>query len=314
MTGDTPINNEGGDPKPPFLSASKRRLDDNVMKGALFIFVSVFMIAAMNALAKFLGTSYHPIELVLYRNIPILAGLCLYFHYKGRWKLVETHRIRSHITRALIGTSGVVLAFSAVLYLPLADAVTLMYAAPIFVTLLSYPLLKEKVGPWRTGAVLVGFIGIVIVAMPSGSSLSGLGVSLALAAALFHALTQLLLRDLGRSEHPLTTVFYFMLIGSIACTLCLPFIDANGPALSDSGLLLLLAIAGGTQQILKTRGYAMAPTSVVTPLNYTGLLWASLFGFIIWQEIPGANIWAGAFLIITANFFILWREKIKRGA
>src|SRR5688572_5756488 len=124
---------------------------DDIIKGATLIVISVFMIAAMNALAKYLGETHHPVELTFYRNIIILSGLCAWFHMTRSWGLVRTQRIKSHIGRALVGTSGVVLAFWAVTKLPLADATTLLYTAPLFVVLLSYPMLGERVGPFRIG-------------------------------------------------------------------------------------------------------------------------------------------------------------------
>lgn len=286
---------------------------DNIIRGALLIVVSVFMIAAMNALAKFLSGTHHPVEITFYRNIVILVGLAAWIVFSGRRDILVTHNLKDQVVRAVVGTSGVVLAFWAISRLPLADATTLLYTAPLFVTLLSYPFLGEKVGPFRTCAVLVGFGGIVVVAAPGGTGLPPDGIALGLAAAFFHALTQLQLRKLGRHENPLTTVFYFMLFGTILTGIAMPFIFTAPPTMEDFPLLLLIGAAGILQQVFKTYGYSMAPTAVVTPLNYFGLLWATLLGFLIWREIPGANVYLGAAIIISANLFILFREQyLKR--
>lgn len=285
---------------------------DKILQGALLICATAFMISAMNALAKLLGGDYHPAELIFYRNLVVLVALIPFFHFSKQWHLIRTKRPKAHITRALIGTTGVGLAFWAVSLLPLADATTIMYSAPLFVTALSYPLLKEKVGPWRWSAVIIGFIGVIIIAAPTGENLLILGIIIALSAALFHGLTQILLRDMGKTENPLTTVFYFMVFGTIATGLILPFVWSGGLKIEDFILIILLGIAGGAQQIFKTKGYSLAPVSVISPFNYTGLIWATLLGFILWNEFPSWHVALGAAMIIFSNIFILWREQRKK--
>ena len=285
---------------------------DNILKGAVLIIISVFMIAAMNALAKFLTGNYHPIEITFYRNIVILIGFVSWLQFTNQWHLIKTNNMKDQIYRAVVGTCGVVLAFWGISKLPLADATILLYAAPLFVTLLSYPLLGEKVGLFRCCAILVGFFGIIIVAAPEGKNLAMDGIAITLCAALFHALTQLQLRKLGKNENPLTTVFYFMLFGTSLTGIAMPFVYTAPPTFDAYPFLLLIAMAGILQQILKTIGYSMAPTAIVTPINYFGLLWASLIGFVVWHEIPTFNVYVGAGIIIAANLFILWREQHLR--
>ena len=285
---------------------------DQILLGAALICATAFMIAAMNAVAKLLGGDYHPVELIFYRNLVVLAALLPFFHFSKKWYLVKTKRPKAHIIRALVGTTGVGLAFWAVSLLPLANAITLMYTAPLFVTALSYPLLKEKVGPWRWLAVFIGFMGVVLIMSPSGENLLFLGVAVSLAAALFHGLTKVLLRDMGKTENSLTTVFYFMVFGTIATGLILPFVWRGGRQADDFILVLVLGITGGLQQILKTKGYSLAPVSVISPFNYTGLIWATILGVMFWNELPGWSVIGGATIIVLSNIFILWREQRKK--
>lgn len=285
------------------------KIMDQVLKGAFLILVSVFMIAAMNAVSKHLSPAMHPIEITFYRNILILIGFFAYLHLSKQWHIAKTNNMKDQIYRAVVGTCGVVFGFWAISKLPLADATTLLYTAPLFVTLLSYPLLGEKVGIYRGGAVLLGFIGIIIVASPTGNNLSTVGIGLGLAAALFNALTQLQLRKLGRNENPITTVFYFMLFGTMITGMFMPFVFTRPPSFDIYPFLLLLGATGILQQVFKTIGYSIAPTAVVTPINYFGLVWAALFGFIFWDEIPTMAMFAGAGIIVASNLFILWREQ-----
>lgn len=285
---------------------------DDVIRGAILIVISVFMISSMNALAKFLSAAHHTVEITFYRNAIVLCGLCAYLHLSRQWHILKTDNLAGHIIRASVGTAGIVLAFSALSRLPLAEATTLLYTGPLFVTLLSYPFLGEKVGPFRLAAVFAGFTGVVLIAAPEGQALNMAGIGIALCAALFNGLTQLQLRKLGRSENFLTTVFYFMLFGTLITGTALPFVFTGPPAFDEYPFLLLLGAAGALQQILKTMGYAIAPTAVVTPINYTGLLWAVFFGYVFWDTLPSFYGYLGAGIIIGANLFILWRERQRK--
>lgn len=287
---------------------------DKIFQGSTYILISVFMIVAMNACAKFLGNDFHPMTLVLFRNLIVFALVCAYFTTSKQWHLVKTSRFRPHFFRGLIGTIGIAIGFKAVALLPLADATTLIYTAPIFATMLAIPMLKEKVGPTRWLAIIIGFIGVIIIARPSGQSLLLLGVACALIAAFLNALVQIYLRDLGQTEHPLTTVFYFMLVGIIICACIQPFLDSplSLPTNHQGWLIATLGLSGAIQQILKTKGYALVPTSIAAPLNYTGLIWAVILGWIFWDSLPQWSLALGAFLIIGSNAVIIWRENLKK--
>jgi len=296
----------------PLLPSSP--LPDRTLTAIGLILSAAFLIAIMNASAKFLGGTYHPVELVFYRNIPILAVLCAYLQITDQWRILKTTRPMAHLWRAAVGTAGVGFGFWAVQLLPLAEATTLIYTAPLLVTALSVPMLGEKVGPLRWAAVAAGFGGIVLIAQPGGHSVSLFAVAVGLLAALFYGLTQITLRSIGKTEAPVTTVFYFMLFGTIGTGILTPFVSTGGtgPKFEDIWLFLLLAAAGGGQQILKTRGYALAPVSTLTGFNYTGLVWAALFGWAIWGEVPALLVACGAAMIVGSNLFIAWREGQAR--
>lgn len=288
--------------------------NDHLLKGAGLIAISVLMIAGMNAASKWLSVSMHPIEITFYRNIIILAGLLAWFYFTQNWHLAKTSNLKDQIYRAFVGTCGNVLAFWAISKLPLADATTLLYTSPLFVILLSYPILGERVSAWKAAAIVLGFCGILFVAQPTGSDLPWDGVALALAAAIFHALTQMQLRKLGKNENPITTVFYFMVLGSIMTGMFIPFVHTGAPGFDMMPFLGLLAATGILQQVFKTIGYSLAPTASLTPINYTGLIWAVLFGFVFWNEVPSLAMLSGAVIIIGANLFVLWREQQSKKA
>lgn len=282
---------------------------DNHIKGITLIAISVFFIAAAAALAKWLD-DYHPAELVFYRCVVTLCALSLYFSFTQKWALIKTRRIKTHINRALIGTIGILFGFAAVQALPLADATTLSFTGPLFVVILSYPLLKEKVGPYKIGAVIIGFIGVFIVADPSGE-MALTGVAFAIAGAFTNALVQIYLRTLGKTEDPLASVFYFMLFGTCITAVFLPFVWV-GPTWESLIFIFGLAIFSGTQQVVKAYGHKFAPVALTAPLDYTALIWAGLFGFLFWDTLPTWSVVFGALIIISSNAIILWQERNKK--
>lgn len=282
---------------------------DDALKGILLVAAAVLMIALGNAVGKYMGEGMHPMELVFYRNVVVLVGLVAWFQLSGRWGQLKTKDFKGHIYRSIVGTCGVVFTFWSLSKLPLADATTLFYAAPLIVCALSVPMLGEKVGPFRSTAIIAGFAGITIVANPSGTGLPADGILLALCAALFHALTQLQLRKLGKSESPMTTVFYFMLFGTLITGASMPFVFTAPPDLPMVPIMLAFSFTAISQQVLKTYGYSMAPASLVTPINYTGLLWAAIIGFLVWGTVPQPSLYVGGAIVIAANLSIVWRES-----
>lgn len=284
--------------------------NDKPIFGAAYILGGVFFIAVMAAFAKFLGETYHPVELVFYRSCIVLLIISVYFSVQNKWNIIKTKRLKSHFGRAVVGTIGIVVGFMALNALPLADATTLNFTTALFVVILSYPLLKEKVGPYKILAVVVGFLGVIIIADPSGD-IKVTGISLGLISAFFTALVQIYLRDLGKTEDPLCTVFYFMLFGMIITAIFLPFVW-TGPKLEDLVFILGLCFAAGLQQFLKARGHALAPVALTSPLSYTELLWATIFGALFWDILPTWSVLLGAAIIISSNTLILWREQVKK--
>lgn len=284
---------------------------DDIYKGALLVTIGVFFISTQSALAKWLGDTYHPVELVFYRNFSLLIMMGLYFQATGSWERVKTKRLPSHISRALVGTIGLILFIWSLNYLELPEATTIAFTTPLFVVLLSYPLLKEKIGPWRFLAVIIGFFGVLLISPFDPSNIVLIGVLLALAASFFNALIQILLRDLGKTEHTTTTVFHFMCWGTLATALILPFIW-TGPKISDLIIIAGMCVAGAIQQIIKTKGYALAPVIITGPLYYTSIIWATVLAFALWNYIPTWQTILGATIIIASNLFIIWREqKVK---
>jgi len=203
--------------------------------------------------------------------------------------------------------------FQALVLLPLAEATTITFSAPIFATILSALVLGEAVARHRWSAVLVGFVGIVIVARPGGSGheIPLVGLAVALAAAVGQAAVMITLRQIATTESTVAIVWWFTILTTIAGALTLPFFGQwHGWGIWP--LLALAGTAGGVAQCLMTGSLRLAPVAVVVPFDYLQMLWAILFGWLVWSDAPGWTVLAGAALIAASGLYSAWRDH-RRG-
>ena len=283
---------------------------DEPLKGVAYALSAAFMLSTMNMIAKMIGAFYGPIEITFYRNIVAIILLVIGLAVLGKLSLLKTKRPKAQFIRSFIGTVGMLFCMWAVMLLPLTTFVALQFTAPLFVVLLSYPLLKEPVGLLRLGAVLVGFIGVLIVAQPD-SNIPSLYVLIGLTAGFFNGLVAICLRWLGNTENTATTNFYFLFYGLIGTGLCMPFVG-DLPTSDTSPWIVGLGVVGLLSLLLKTQGFRLAPAALISSISYTMMIWAILFDYFIWQSTPSMTVIIGAFVIISSNLFILYRENRKR--
>ena len=213
----------------------------------------------------------------------------------------------AHVWRAVVGLGTMLLAFSALAYLPLAESTTIGFAAPLFAVMLSALVLKEKVGPHRWGAVALGFIGVLLVMRPHGADLPPVGLALAVGAAFGVGVVTITIRQIGRTEHPQTTVLWFTLLSMLALGTLMPF-HARLHEPWAWAVLAALGLFGGFGQLFLTASLRYAPVSVVVPFDYTQLRWAVLLGWWVFGDHPPATTWGGAAVIIASGLYTLYRE------
>jgi drug/metabolite transporter (DMT)-like permease len=217
--------------------------------------------------------------------------------------------------RSALGIVSILCLFQTLTLLPLADATTLSFTAPIFATLLSFLILKEAVGPRRWAAVALGFIGVIVVMRPGGGEqavpLAGLGF--ALAGAVLTAGVTITLRQLRDTEHVAAIVFWFFVASSVVGAVLLVFVGRmHSPA--TFGLLVASGIAGGLAQLFMTASLRAAPVAVVAPFDYLQIVGAVVFGWWLMHATPSLNTLAGAALIAAAGLYTAWREHVRRKA
>jgi drug/metabolite transporter (DMT)-like permease len=282
-----------------------------VLKAAGMMSLAVFFIAVMNACAKLASAHHGIVEIVFYRGLVSLVLLSGWIVATRRFALLKTRRPLAHLGRSSVGTVGVSCIFWAYSLMPMADVSVLLLTSSLFVTVLSVPLLGETVGKWRWGAVAVGFIGAAIVGNPTTSHFTLYGFSVAIFAAFMVSLVFIFLAKLGKTESAITTVYYFSLVSTLVSGVYMIF-AGNWPDARAYLPLFGTGIASMLSLLLKAEAYRHAEASFLSPLDYMNLLWSILLGYMIWQDVPGTSMMAGAALIIGSNVAILWREHVHR--
>jgi drug/metabolite transporter (DMT)-like permease len=282
--------------------------------GILLKVLSALAFTMMAASLKFVSAGYPTGELVFFRSFFALAPLLLWLGWRGDLiGAVRTRNLRGHLTRGAIGSAGMFSSFVALAYLPLNDAIAIGYAAPLIVVVLAALILKERVWAYRWSAVVVGFAGVLIMLSPhlgatgSPTGASSFGALVALFAACCSAGATIQVRRLTATETTGAIVLYFSLLTTLL-GLATIVLGWRAPPLSDFLLLALIGVLGGVGQILLTSSYRYADASVIAPFEYTTMIWALLFGWFVFGELPTRAVVGGGALVAAAGIFVLWRE------
>ncbi len=274
--------------------------------------VSALSLALMFAGVKWAGQRGAGIvETLFYRQIGSVVCASVFVALGPGFASLRTKRVKAHAIRMGIGVVAMLLNFLMVTLLPLAEATAIGFSVPIFATLFAAAVLGEPTGKWRWGAVIVGFLGVLVIVQPGNGHISVYGGLIALGAVITTACATIAIRHLGATEAVATTVFWFGATSLIPLGLAMPFVaQAHDPG--TFAILAGLALAGGIAQLALTGALRMAPVALVMPMDYSALLWATMLGLLLFGQAPSTWTWAGAPIVIGAGLVILWREHRLR--
>jgi drug/metabolite transporter (DMT)-like permease len=289
---------------------------DAITSGILCRIGSGISFSTMGALLKLASThGMNAPELVFYRSLFSLPVVLTWVLTREDLSVLQPKNPAAHVWRSALGLLSMGLTFQALILIPLGEATAINFTAPIFATILSFVILKEEVGWHRWCAVVVGFAGVLIVAQPGGSSLPALGVLIALIAAIGQAGVTTTLRHLQRSENISAIVFWFALAGILVGGLLMTMFGHTHP---PKAFIFAAAggVAGGIGQLLMTRSLR-APVSVVSAFDYLQIVGATIYGWLIFSDMPRMTTALGAALIAGSGLYTAWREHrrhIKQAA
>ena len=289
--------------------AGKARIDKPLFAIGLTL-VGSLCFAVQDSGIKWLTVELAVVQIIFIRSLFSLGFLTVSTVVTGERISLRVQRPWLMLGRTIVNVLAWLAFFSGLKYLSLATAVALFFSFPLFLTMLSVPLLGESVGARRWTAVVVGFVGVVFITKPGGEF--AWPALLMLAAALGWSLVAVATRILGRSENTSTMLFH-TLIGFIASMAIPQFWLWQAVDVTTVSLITSVALFGVTAQFCLIKAYSIAPPSLIAPFEYTGLLWAALLGFIIWRDIPDLPAIVGSLLIVTSGLYIIYREaKIGR--
>ena len=262
----------------------------------------------MDTLAKHLTQSYPVAQVVWARYVFHFLLLALVLGPRLP-RTMHSQRLGLQCLRSLLMLGATGLFFTALSFIPLANATAIMFVAPIMVTALAMPLLGERVGPYRWLGVVVGFLGALIIIRPGTETMNPAAI-LALGAAGCFALYQIATRHLSATEAPMTTLAYTALIGVLATSALVPFVWLP-PAPMHWLAMVGLGLLGGVGHFALIKAFQFAPASTVTPFGYTNLIWAVLFGYLIFGDLPDGWTVSGALVIASSGLYIVHRERLR---
>ncbi|HUI13919.1 MAG TPA: DMT family transporter [Xanthobacteraceae bacterium] len=285
--------------------------DNHVVRGILFMIGATVMFAISNALSKWVVAIYPVGEVMFSRSLFSLIVCSTFMLPVTGLSVFATKRVRDHLARGLsqaISQTFTVLAFS---LMPLAGAVAINFSAPLFSGLISVLFLKERAGAARWGALLAGFVGVLIVVKPGSDSIQ-LGALFALANAVMYGSVTVAVRGMSKTESANTLLMWQMVCLAVMHSFLLVF-GFKWPTPQHAALLISSGIANAAAQYLWTRALHAAPATAVSPFYYFLLVWTMFIGFFVWGDVPTASLLIGSGIVVASGLFLLYQEA-HRGA
>ena len=299
----------------------------SVNHGALVLMLGLFVFSIQDNIIKYFSGDYSVLQIVFLRSL-IAIGIFLVIFRLSRETIPRlSHRPLLMLSRGLLGFGSYTCYYLAVASMPLAEVVSITFTMPLFVTAMSALILREQVGLRRWSAVVIGFIGVLIILSPSGV-FDSLAVIFAFGAAITYATHTIITRFLGGHDHPLTiafnTIILFGVVSGILSLLILTnliTITADHPSLAflgrdwkmpDETDLILITVIGGVAVVgfyCLSRAYCHAEASALAPFEFSYILWAVVFGYLFWNEVPGPTTIIGVIILISSSLYIWYRER-----
>lgn len=287
------------------------------LRGISLKIASVLVFITMATIIKATSDHVPPGQAVFFRSLFAIPVIVVWLAWRRELSTgLRTENPMAHVWRGVVGTTAMGLGFMGLGLLPLPEVTAIGYAAPLLTVIFAAMFLGENVRVFRIATVILGLAGVMIVLSPRLSALSdgtvgaveALGAMVVLGGAVFAALAQVFVRRLVDTEATATIVFWFSITATCLSLVTLPF-GWVIPAPREAALLVGAGLLGGLGQILLTSSYRHADASVVAPFEYVSMLFALLFGYVFFAEVPTGTMLIGAALVVTAGILIIWRER-----
>ncbi len=272
--------------------------------------LSILLFSLMDASVKWLGAIYPTAQIMFFRCAVALVPVAVIILMRGGPGVLRTGHKGLHLLRSVMGIAAMGFAFYAFSLMPLAEAVSILHTAPLFMTALSVILLREKVGLRRWTAIIIGFVGMLLVVRPGADMLAS-GSLYMLTAAFLIGCTTIIIRHLGKIDDPACITFYFTVTGVFASAIGILLQGWQQPAPSDLALLVMIGLFGGMAQYLMTLSYQHLTVGILAPLKYLTIVFGGFIAYLVWGEIPDLQSIIGIGVIVSSGLYTLHRELIR---
>ncbi|MFO1319177.1 MAG: DMT family transporter [Burkholderiales bacterium] len=282
----------------------------HLLRGVSLILTAVFLFSSMDTVAKYVLKSYPLPPLVWARNFTNLLFILVLVWPRMRNDLFRTAHPWLQVLRGLLLVSSTTFFYLSLKFMPLAEAAAISFVGPVLVTALSGPLLGEKVSRRQWFAVVLGFIGVLVIIRPTGSVFSP-SVAFPIICAVFFSLYQIATRKVAGREDPYTTACYTALVGSAATSLALPF-TWQTPTLLQGGLMFVIGFFGGLGHLFLIRAVTHASPMALAPFVYVQLIWSTLLAWIAFGDFPDEGTLTGMGIIVAAGLLAVNWKHMRR--
>jgi len=271
---------------------------------------AAFAVAA--GLVKWIAPAIPTMQIVFFRSVVSLLALTPMIRREGGLKVLATRRPGWHLLRTLAGFGGMFTAFYGYARLPLAEVTALGFTMPLFLTALSIPLLGEKVGIRRWSAVIIGFLGVLLILRPGAGAVPLGAAMIVVSGAVCWAIAMIAIRRMGEmGESSVVIVAWFSIGGTLLAGTLTALVWVT-PDPMQLAVLVGIGLVSTLAQLLMTEAYRRGEASIVAPFEYTGIVWTTLIGLVVWGERPAPTMLTGVAMLVASGLYILHREVARR--
>lgn len=282
----------------------------SLQTGILLMLASGVLFALLDTGAKYLTADHHVFQVVWGRYFFSMALLPLIVGRVSPMRVARTNHLALQIVRSLLLLAATAFFFTALRFIPLADATAISFVSPLLLTMLAIPLLGETVGRRRWTAVIIGLIGALIVIRP-GFGMAGWATLLPLASALAYTFYQIATRKLCAVDPPVTIFLYTGIVGTVVMSAVVPFFW-TWPTLGGWLVMIALGLLGGGGHYLVIQAFRRAPASALSPFTFAVILWTTTTGYLVFGDAPDAPTMLGAAVIVASGVYVFYRERVVK--
>lgn len=284
-----------------------RDWDRNLLLGVLFMCLSGLTSPLMNGFAKLLGEHYSSLQVSWARAFGHVVFMLATFVPRFGLRMLRTRRLGRHLLRSSCLFTSNLTYFMAIGFIPLGKAASISMSGPLIVAALAWPMLRERTSPGRVVAVLVGFVGVLVIIRP-GSEVFQWAALLIVFSALMNGLYQIFTREIADTEAAQTSAIYSSVVGAFGMLLVLPFVWRTPASLGDVALFCSLGVLGAISHYFVALALGFAPANIVTPFQYVQMVGSVVVGYVMFDNLPDAMTWLGAGIVVASGLYVGWTQ------